>query len=95
MATEDLVVNRVVSSTTATPGRALNQVRNHQLVIDEPTHLVGAAQQRPPALPFGRHFLGPDRVLGEAGARASLALLGIAPARLHYGGRRGEQGQIG
>ena len=58
--------------------------------LDEAAHLVRAAEQRAPALPFGRHLLGSDRVLREAGARAPLALLGIAPARLHCGGRRGE-----
>jgi uncharacterized OsmC-like protein len=52
MAAEDLVVNRVHSVTTATPGRAVNQVRNHQLVIDEPTHLGGPGEQVTPAEAF-------------------------------------------
>ena len=52
MASEDLVVNRVHSSSTATPGRALNQVRTHQLVIDEPTHLGGPGEQITPAEAF-------------------------------------------
>ena len=52
MASVDLVVNRVHSSSTVTPGRALNQVRNHQLVIDEPTHLGGPGEQITPAEAF-------------------------------------------
>lgn len=52
MSTDDLVINRVVSSSSATPGRAVNQVRNHQLVIDEPTHLGGPGEQITPAEAF-------------------------------------------
>jgi uncharacterized OsmC-like protein len=52
MASEDLVVNRVHSTSTATAGRALNQVRTHQLVIDEPTHLGGPGEQITPAEAF-------------------------------------------
>jgi len=52
MAADDLVINRVVSSGSATPGRAVNQVRNHKLVIDEPTHLGGPGEQITPAEAF-------------------------------------------
>ncbi len=52
MSADDLVINRVVSSSSATPGRAVNQVRNHQLVIDEPTHLGGPGEQITPAEAF-------------------------------------------
>ena len=52
MAGDDLVVNRVHSTSTALPGRALNQVRNHELVIDEPTHLGGPGEQITPAEAF-------------------------------------------
>src|ERR1700686_5203394 len=52
MASDELVVNRVHSASTSTPGRALNQVRNHQLVIDEPTHLGGPGEQITPAEAF-------------------------------------------
>src|SRR5438094_9354803 len=52
MAGEDLVVNRVHSTSTATPGRALNQVRAHQLVIDEPMHLGGPGEEVTPADAF-------------------------------------------
>jgi len=52
MSADDLVINRVVSSSSPTPGRALNQVRNHQLVIDEPTHLGGPGEQITPAEAF-------------------------------------------
>ncbi len=52
MASEDLVINRVRSSSTATPGRAVNEIRNHQLVIDEPTHLGGPGEQITPAEAF-------------------------------------------
>lgn len=52
MSTDDLVINRVLSSSSATPGRAVNQVRNHELVIDEPTHLGGPGEQITPAEAF-------------------------------------------
>jgi uncharacterized OsmC-like protein len=52
MSADDLVINRVVSSSSATPGRAVNQVRNHQLVIDEPTHLGGPGEEITPAEAF-------------------------------------------
>lgn len=52
MSADELVVNRVQSASTATPGRAVNQVRNHQLVIDEPTHLGGPGEQITPAEAF-------------------------------------------
>ncbi len=52
MADDELVINRVRSSSTATPGRALNQVRDHQLVIDEPAHLGGPGEQITPAEAF-------------------------------------------
>jgi uncharacterized OsmC-like protein len=52
MGADDLVVNRVHSSSTRTPGRAVNHVRDHQLVIDEPTHLGGPGEQITPAEAF-------------------------------------------
>jgi uncharacterized OsmC-like protein len=52
MTSDELVVNRVHSVSTSTPGRALNEVRNHQLVIDEPTHLGGPGEQITPAEAF-------------------------------------------
>jgi uncharacterized OsmC-like protein len=52
MTADDLVINRVQSASTSTPGRALNKVRNHQLVIDEPTHLGGPGEQITPAEAF-------------------------------------------
>jgi uncharacterized OsmC-like protein len=52
MATEELVINRVHSSSTGTPGRSINEIRNHQLVIDEPTHLGGPGEEITPADAF-------------------------------------------
>jgi len=52
MSADDLVINRVVSASSATPGRAINQVRNHELVIDEPTHLGGPGEEITPAEAF-------------------------------------------
>jgi uncharacterized OsmC-like protein len=52
MAGDELVVNRVHSASTSTPGRAMNRVRNHELVIDEPTHLGGPGEQITPAEAF-------------------------------------------
>ena len=52
MGADDPVINRVHSASTATMGRSLNQVRNHQLVIDEPTHLGGPGEEITPADAF-------------------------------------------
>jgi len=52
MATDDLVVNRVQSRSTSTPGRSINVIRQHQLVIDEPTHLGGPGEEITPADAF-------------------------------------------
>jgi uncharacterized OsmC-like protein len=42
---EELVYNRARSYTSGTPGRALNQVRNHYFVVDDPSlgEALGAA----------------------------------------------------
>ena len=48
MANEDLVVNRVHSASTATPGRSISRVRDRELVIDEPTHLGGPGEEFTP-----------------------------------------------
>ena len=52
MSADELVINRVHSASTSTPGRAINKVRDHQLVIDEPTHLGGPSEQITPAEAF-------------------------------------------
>src|SRR5207302_7264584 len=52
MANDDLVVNRVQSRSTSTPGRSINEVRQNRLVIDEPTHLGGPGEQLTPADAF-------------------------------------------
>ena len=52
MANDDLVVNRVQSRSTSTPGRSINEVRQHRLVIDEPTHLGGPGVEITPADAF-------------------------------------------
>src|SRR5437762_4247805 len=52
MSNDDLVVNRVHSESTATPGRSISQVRDRELVIDEPTHLGGPGEQITPADAF-------------------------------------------
>ncbi len=52
MSTDELVINRVHSASTSTPGRALNKVRNNQLVFDEPPHLGGPGEQITPAEAF-------------------------------------------
>jgi len=49
---DQLVVNRVRSSTTDTPGRSVSRVRNHQLVIDEPVHAGGPGEEITPAEAF-------------------------------------------
>jgi uncharacterized OsmC-like protein len=52
VATDDLVINRVHSESTATPGRSVNTVRDRQFVIDEPTHLGGPGIEVTPADAF-------------------------------------------
>jgi uncharacterized OsmC-like protein len=49
---DDLVINRVRSASTSTPGRAINRVRDRQLLIDEPTHLGGPGVEFTPADSF-------------------------------------------
>jgi uncharacterized OsmC-like protein len=49
---DELVVNRVRSSTTDTPGRSVSRVRSHELVIDEPIHAGGPGEQITPAEAF-------------------------------------------
>jgi uncharacterized OsmC-like protein len=52
MSDDELVVNRVHSASTPTPGRATNQVRHNEFLIDEPTHLGGPGEQITPADAF-------------------------------------------
>ena len=52
MAEDDLIINRVQSRSTSTPGRSMSEIRQHQLVIDEPTHLGGPGQEITPADAF-------------------------------------------
>jgi uncharacterized OsmC-like protein len=52
MPSEELVINRVHSASTATIGRSLNDIRQHKLVIDEPTHLGGPGEEITPADAF-------------------------------------------
>ena len=52
MPNDDLVINRVHSASTQTPGRALSAIRQHTLVIDEPTHLGGPGEEITPADAF-------------------------------------------
>ena len=49
---DDLVINRVRSASTSTVGRAINQVRDRELLIDEPTHLGGPGIEFTPADSF-------------------------------------------
>ncbi|GBD14756.1 hypothetical protein HRbin25_00638 [bacterium HR25] len=50
--TEELIVNRVRSYSTGTPGRSLSQARNHHLVIDEPAYGGGPGEEITPAEAF-------------------------------------------
>jgi uncharacterized OsmC-like protein len=52
MSDDELVINRVHSASTPTPGRALNEVRDNRFLIDEPTHLGGPGEQVTPADAF-------------------------------------------
>jgi uncharacterized OsmC-like protein len=52
MTNDDLVINQVQSRSTPTPGRSINEIRQHRLVIDEPTHLGGPGEEITPADAF-------------------------------------------
>jgi uncharacterized OsmC-like protein len=52
MAEDDLIINRVQSRSTSTPGRSISEIRQHHLVIDEPTHLGGPGEEITPADAF-------------------------------------------
>ncbi|HUZ88686.1 MAG TPA: OsmC family protein [Candidatus Acidoferrales bacterium] len=52
MSEQQTLVNHVVSYTTATPGRCLNNARNHHFVIDEPPHAGGSGEEITPAEAF-------------------------------------------
>lgn len=52
MPEDELVINRVRSTSTDTPGRAINIVRTHEFLIDEPTHLGGPGEEITPADAF-------------------------------------------
>ncbi len=49
---ENLIVNRVRSYSSGTPGRCLNEVRTHHFVIDEPTHSGGPGEEITPGDAF-------------------------------------------
>lgn len=49
---EDLIINRVRSYSSGTPGRCLNQVRSHHFVIDEPPHAGGLGEEITPGDAF-------------------------------------------
>jgi uncharacterized OsmC-like protein len=71
MASEDFVINRVHSATTDIPGRSANEIRQHTLVIDEPTHLGGPGEEITPADAFltGIAACGALMVQGQARER--------------------------
>src|SRR2546429_8532314 len=83
MSNDDLVVNRVHSESTATPGRSISQVRDRELVIDEPTHLGGPGEEITPADAF------------LAGVSACGVLLVQGRARDTAGGRKKIDGRPG
>src|SRR5579864_1437176 len=72
MASDDLVINRVHSASTETPGRSINDIRQHRLVIDEPTHLGGPGEAITPADAFltGVAACGAMMVQGQARERS-------------------------
>jgi uncharacterized OsmC-like protein len=49
---QPMLVNRVRSYSTGTPGRCLNQARTHHFVIDEPPYRGGAGEEITPAEAF-------------------------------------------
>jgi len=52
MPSDELVVNRVRSASTAIPGRSVTHIRSHQIVIDEPVHAGGPGEEITPAEAF-------------------------------------------
>ena len=71
MSNEELVVNRVHSASTAMPGRSINQIREHEVVIDEPTHLSGPGEQITPADAFVAGVAACGVLLVQGRARAT------------------------
>ena len=71
MASDEIVINRVHSASTDTPGRSINDIRQHKLVIDEPTHMGGPGEQITPADAFltGVAACGALMVQGQARER--------------------------
>lgn len=49
---EELIIDRVRSYSSGTPGRSLNNVRRQHLVIDEPVHSGGPGEAITPAESF-------------------------------------------
>jgi uncharacterized OsmC-like protein len=49
---ETALINRVRSYSTGTPGRCINQARDHHFVIDEPVHAGGPGEEVTPAEAF-------------------------------------------
>ena len=58
--------------------------------LEETLDFGGSTQKALPAVPHGRNFFGPDRILGEAGARTPFPLLGIPPTSFHLSRVAGE-----
>jgi len=75
MPSDDLIVNRVLSTSTATPGRSVSQVRTHQLVIDEPVHAGGPGVEITPAEAFLAGISACGVLLVQGQARASAVRL--------------------
>ncbi|MEO6796394.1 MAG: OsmC family protein [Candidatus Dormibacter sp.] len=78
MPENEFVINTVRSRTTATPGRSISEVRDNELVIDEPTHLGGPGERMTPAEAFLSGVAACGVLLVEGRARATgIQLAGV------------------
>jgi uncharacterized OsmC-like protein len=90
MADEELVLNRVQSQTTSTPGRSINRVRTHELIIDEPVHAGGPGEAITPAEAFLAGVSACGVLLVQGRARSSSLLLTQAEASIEAVRRRSD-----
>src|SRR2546429_9861235 len=88
MADDEVVVNRVHSASTATPGRSINKVRDRELVIDEPTHLGGPGEEVTPADAFLAGVSACGVLLVQGRARDTAVRLEKIEVNLEAGRRR-------
>ena len=59
------------------------RIQTTHCTVEETLDFGRATQKAPPTVPHGRNFFGPDRILGETGARTALPFFRIPPTSFH------------